>query len=239
MGTIKYLVFDVDNTLLDFDMALMTTQKAVADRVGFDFTEEYCLTDRDLMYEAWNDYRMTETHDLEIQEYWHQHYRMQIVRHYELLMEHLGMNVDPYELLRLNFQAISRMHHTMEAETLDVFRDLSRTYKNVIATNCVTEIKGRLSVFEPYCFRIFVSDEIHAIKPTAMFFGIVLKSLGCRPEECMMIGDSASDDMAGGKRAGLHTCWYKPASDQRTCPEADYQIQSITELPSLLETLTP
>ena len=124
MGLIKYLVFDVDNTLLDFDLSLMTTQKAVADRIGYDFSEEYYLTDRELMYEAWNDYRMTETNDLEIQEHWHRHYRLQIVRHYELLMERLGMNVDPYELLRLNFRTISGMHHTMEPETVDVVREL-------------------------------------------------------------------------------------------------------------------
>jgi HAD superfamily hydrolase (TIGR01549 family) len=178
---------------------------------------------------------MTKTQDLEIQEHWHRHYRMQIVRHYELLMDHLRMNVDPYELLKLNFETISGMHHTMEAETLDVFRDLSRTYKNVLATNCVTEIKGRLSVFEPYCYRIFLSDEIHAIKPTATFFHVVLKSLECRPEECMMIGDSAVDDMAGGKRAGLYTCWYRPGTNPKTCSDADFQIQSITELPLLLE----
>ena len=235
MGLIQYLIFDVDNTLLDFDLSLMTTQKVVADRIGYPFTEEYYLTDRDLMVEAWNDYRMTETHDLEIQEHWHRHFRMQIVRHYELLMERLGMNADPYELLKLNFETISGMHYTMEAVTLDVFRDLSRTYKNVIATNCVKETKGRLSIFEPYCYRIFLSDEIHAIKPTATFFNAVLNSLGCRPEECMMIGDSAADDMAGGKRAGLHTCWYRPGKDQKICPDADFRIQSITEPPLLLE----
>ena len=238
MGLIKYLVFDVDNTLLDFDLSLMTTQKAVADRIGYDFSEEYYLTDRELMYEAWNDYRMTETNDLEIQEHWHRHYRLQIVRHYELLMERLGMNVDPYELLKLNFRTISGMHHTMEPETVDVVRELSAAYKIVIATNCVTEIKGRLSVFEPYCYRIFLSDEIHAIKPTATFFNTVLGSLGCRPEECMMIGDSATDDMAGGKRADLHTCWYKPKNDLKTCPDADYRIRSITELPALLQRIS-
>ena len=238
MGEIKYLIFDVDNTLLDFDLSLMRTQKTVADRIGYDFSEEYYMTDRELMYEAWKEYQMTDTNDLEIQEHWHRHYRMQILRHYELLMERLKMDVDPYELLQLNFETISDMHHTMEDETLDVFRELSKTYRTVIATNCVTEIRGRLSIFEPYCYRIFLSDEIHAIKPTATFFDTVLKSLGCRPEECMMIGDSATDDMGGGKRAGLHTCWYKPGIENRVCSDADYVIQSITELPALLERIS-
>ena len=145
------------------------------------------------------------------------------------------MELNPYELLKLNFEVISGMHYTMEYETLDVFKALSQTYRNVIATNCVKETNGRLSIFEPYCYKMFISDEIHAIKPTATFFNTVLTGLGCRPDECLMIGDSATDDMAGGKRAGFHTCWYRSAMDDKICPDADYRIHSITELPALLD----
>ena len=73
MSTIKYLVFDVDNTLLDFDLSLIGTQKAVADRIGCHFSEEFYLTDKNLMYEAWNEYQMSDTDDQDIQERWHQH----------------------------------------------------------------------------------------------------------------------------------------------------------------------
>lgn len=234
MVSIKHLIFDADDTLLDFGMALMRAQKAVADRIGIRIEEEYLLTDWELMYEAYHEFQMTETNDFEIQKYWHLHYRMCIVRHYELLMERFGIQLDPYELLRLTFESISEMHYTMEKETLDIFKALSETYKISIATNCVTEIKGRLSVFEPYCYKIFISEEIQAIKPTSAFYHAVLDGLDCQPEECLMIGDSAKDDMAGGKAAGLHTCWYHRGKSGEVCPYADYSIDSITELPELL-----
>ena len=126
---------------------------------------------------------------------------------------------------------------TEDPETLDVLKTLSRTCRIAIATNSVEETKGRLSVFEPYCVRMFLSDEVHAIKPTPAFFRAVLSGLGCRPEECLMIGDSASEDMAGAKRAGMHTCWYRRGKGNRACPDAEYSILSITELPALLEGL--
>ena len=235
MSAIKYLVFDVDNTLLDFGLSLIRSQKVVADRIGVEFSEEYFRADQELMDEAWNEFRMDDTNDREIQEYWHLHYRMQVLRQYEMLGRRLGIDCDPCELMRIRFESISGMHYTMEPETLDVFRELSGTYRNVLATNSVTETRDRLSIFEPYCYRIFLSDEIHAIKPTATFFNTMLRSLECAPEECLMIGDSATDDMGGGKRAGLRTCWYKRGKGNRVCSAADYSIESITELPALLE----
>jgi len=228
----------VDNTLLDIQLSLIRSQKDVADRIGCVFSGDFFLADQKLMDDAWDEFRMNDTQDPDIQAYWHQHYRMQIVRQYEMLAQQTGMECDPYELMKLRFESINRMHFTMEPETLDVFRELSRTYRNVLATNSVTETRGRLSIFEPYCCRMFLSDEIHAIKPSAAFFDAMLTSLGCRPEECLMIGDSATEDMGGGKRAGLRTCWYKRGKGNRVCSDADYSIESITELPGLLNRMS-
>ncbi|MCR5652155.1 MAG: hypothetical protein K6F86_13355 [Lachnospiraceae bacterium] len=40
---IKYLVFDVDNTLIDFDMSLIRAERVIADRLGIKLTDDYFI----------------------------------------------------------------------------------------------------------------------------------------------------------------------------------------------------
>ena len=83
-----------------------------------------------------------------------------------------------------------------------------------------------------------ISDEIHAVKPDSLFFRAVISGLGCASAECLMIGDSVSDDMKGAKSAGFHTCWYRRGKGGVECEYADYRIDSIAALPGLLEGMT-
>jgi 2-haloacid dehalogenase len=95
---------------------------------------------------------------------------------------------------------------------------------------------ARTSAFAPYTYRIFISESVGSIKPTAAFFDHVLRDLGCRPEECLMVGDSLSNDIRGAKAAGMDTCWYNPRGKAVPADAgADHVIGSIRELPDILE----
>ena len=63
-----------------------------------------------------------------------------------------------------------------------------------------------------------------------------LDRLGVAPAESLMVGNSLSRDVVGGKRAGLHTCWL--ALDDEEEPvglvEPDFTIRSLGELPRLV-----
>lgn len=52
---IKYLVFDVDNTLLDFNMSLFRAEKAIADRLGIPFTADYFTRAGEMIDAAWGE----------------------------------------------------------------------------------------------------------------------------------------------------------------------------------------
>ena len=63
-----------------------------------------------------------------------------------------------------------------------------------------------------YFAHCFVSEKVGADKPSQRFFDGCLKELpGVRPEECMMIGDSLTADITGGRAYGMSTCWYVPS----------------------------
>ena len=50
-----------------------------------------------------------------------------------------------------------------------------------------------------------------------------------------MIGDSLTADIAGGRAAGMHTCWFDPADRGAAMPpQADWRITRLEELLAIL-----
>lgn len=47
-------------------------------------------------------------------------------------------------------------------------------------------------------------------KPSKAFYKRVLGSIGCRPEEAVMVGDKLFNDIWGGNRVGMYTILVKP-----------------------------
>ena len=64
---------------------------------------------------------------------------------------------------------------------------------------------------------------------------------GIRAEECMIIGDSLTADIAGGQAAGMETCWFcrekmeeSELENVRRTHKADHVIKRLEELKDLL-----
>ena len=91
---------------------------------------------------------------------------------------------------------------------------------------------GMLDAFE----RLFISGQLGAEKPSRVFFDRCLAQLpGVRPEQCLMIGDSLTADIAGGRAAGMRTCWFDPADHGAAMPpQADWRITRLEELLDIL-----
>lgn len=83
-----------------------------------------------------------------------------------------------------------------------------------LVTNGISEVQRarvtRLGI-ESLFQAIVVSSEVAAAKPGAAIFDIAFERLG-HPERVstVMVGDSLTSDMAGGRGYGIATCWYNP-----------------------------
>ena len=55
-------------------------------------------------------------------------------------------------------------------------------------------------------------------------------------DKAIIVGDSLSSDIQGGINAGIRTCWVNPKHKEAKI-QPDYEIENITQLESLLETL--
>jgi putative hydrolase of the HAD superfamily len=81
-----------------------------------------------------------------------------------------------------------------------------------------------------------VSGEIGTGKPEPAIFHHLLAILGVPPQETLMVGNSLSRDIVGGKAAGLATCWLALEGEDEPVGliEPDFTIHSLHELPEIV-----
>ena len=225
----KYLLFDLDNTLMDFDRAEETAFYAA-------FSASDLAVDANT-YAVYHEINSGLWHQLEKGEVTRE--RLKDLR-YEMLFERLGMPDDgkSRQVSDLYFTELSRQQFLMEGAE-DVCRLLRPHYKMYIVTNGTYEVqRGRFfdSPLEKYFDGIFVSEHIGAAKPSPLFFEHVLEAVGDGDTSAYcVIGDSLTSDMDGAILAGMDAIWL----DHRSTHDAKgravtHILQDIRDLPAYL-----
>tara|TARA_R110001583_G_C5671033_1_gene411104 strand:- start:19015 stop:19767 length:753 start_codon:yes stop_codon:yes gene_type:complete len=75
-------------------------------------------------------------------------------------------------------------------------------------------------------------------KPASAFFMAAVNSVGCKPEEVLMIGDDAEADVGGALKAGLQACLVQTGK-YRQGDESRIQLLGGVCVPSVVEAITP
>ena len=110
-----------------------------------------------------------------------------------------------------------------------------------IASNGATvNAKGRMAStgLDRYTDALFISEEMGVTKPDAAFFDHCLERIGEPRASCIMIGDSLSSDMLGAKNASLKSVWFRPTGDVEKAMkeyEIDWCAASFDDLFTVLE----
>jgi len=83
---------------------------------------------------------------------------------------------------------------------------------------------------------VITYDEAREKKPSPVPFNMALEQLKLKPEECLMIGDWAERDMVGAKAVGMKTVFARYGDTFNTLhPGSDYDINSISELINIIK----
>ena len=232
----KYIIFDVDDTLLDFNSAFKNARIAVADKLGVTYSYDYRAFDEKCGWQAWKESGLDNTTSKDIQDNYHDYYYHYIRNHNKYLLQGLELSFDENELFDCYIKSISSSKILQESRTLQVYAKLSEKYKLALATNGIEKIqRNRISDFMPYTYKTYISEEIGCIKPSKEFFEYMIRDLQCCPGDCLMVGDSITNDMAGAKAVGMDTCFYNIKSKKK--PDiviVDYEIESIEILLQIL-----
>jgi HAD superfamily hydrolase (TIGR01549 family) len=122
----------------------------------------------------------------------------------------------------------------------EVFNTCASRFKTCIATNGIADMQRiRLQAFLPHTYRLFISEELHTIKPDPAFFYAMANDLHTDIKKCLFIGDSLSSDVAGCASVGMDCVWVNPKKITLPAPlSVKAQIGSIDELIPLLRQIT-
>ncbi|KXL51743.1 putative HAD-hydrolase YfnB [Anaerotignum neopropionicum] len=223
----KFLLFDVDHTLLDFSTSEKKALKKSFDAFGIPFTEEILA-----WYLAHN------------QTLWASYENGCIPR--ETIFENrfgdtfsqFSISADGNLMEKTYRQALSEGADLIE-NALEVISKLSETYKLYIVTNGLASTQEKRLIdsgLATYFEAVFVSEIMGFQKPMVAYFDYCFARIpDFQKSHALIIGDSLSSDIQGGIRAGIDTCWFNPAHlINNTSFQPTYEIHNLMELFSLL-----
>lgn len=227
---ITTIFLDLDDTLFSFQQAEQVALKETMRHYTLPYSDEILA-----LYSAGNDAQWKLLEQGKVQ-------RSEIgYRRFDLLLTHLGSDLDREEVNRYYMERLSSRHFFLPGAE-ELLSALHGRYTLCLASNGTGWVQeGRLksSGILPLLDRVFISEYLGANKPQPGFFDACFASLpGVKRSESLMLGDSLTSDMLGGKTAGMHTCWYNPNRlPLPTDGTVEYQIHHLPDLLPLLEKL--
>lgn len=225
---ITTLLFDLDDTLLDFQLSEKLSVKAALEQFGLPAGDAVAQRYSELNMAHW---KMLERGEITL---------MQVkLRRFEVLFAELGVTADPEEVMPVYEKLLSAAHYTMSGAE-ELLRELYGKYDLYVLSNGTGHVQRRRlreSGIEPYLKGFFISGEIGVNKPDKGFFDYCFARMdGVKRENCLMIGDSLTSDMKGGRNAGIETVWFNPRGlKNESDVSPDHEIRRLSELPALLE----
>ena len=220
----KYLLFDLDHTLLDFDAAEDIALSQLLKEEGVVDIQAYKDYYVPMNKALWKDLEQKKITKAEL-----------INTRFAKLFAHFGIEKDGAYLAERYQFFLSKQGQTFPGVEDLLKKLISKGYELYAATNGITYIQtGRLeqSGIAPYFKEIFISEQLHTQKPDAEFY----EKIGARipnfnKNQTLMIGDSLSADIQGGNNAGIDTIWYNPHHlENKTQAQPTYEVDSYQAL---------
>lgn len=226
---ITTILWDVDNTLLDFNYSMRNSLKQCFRTVGLQVTEE--MIDR----------------YAEINEGWWKRLERGEVTKAQLLngrfidfFAEFGLEELDVEKFRKDYQRNLGNIYSYLDDSLTICKSLQMKLKQYVVTNGVASTQRNklgLSGFADIMEEILVSEEIGYEKPSKEFFEYCLRQVDEKDRrKILIVGDSLTSDILGGNRAGIKTCWYNPKElPLQEGFSVDYEIGDLHQIYDILE----
>lgn len=226
---VEFLFIDLDDTILDFKKEENVAVKKTLADFGVEPTEAVCSRYSIINQQHWEAMERKELTRQQV-----------LVGRFAVLFQELGVDVDPAECSRQYTQNLAIGHFFLPGAR-EAVEALSKKYKLYMTSNGTAWVqRSRLESadIEKFFLDIFISQEIGYNKPAPEFFaGCFAKIPDFDPAKAMIVGDSLSSDILGGKNAGIATCWVNPKHKPAGNIVPDYEIEDLTQLENLLENI--
>ncbi|WP_035785000.1 HAD hydrolase-like protein [Butyrivibrio sp. MC2021] len=246
---IRAVLWDLDNTLLDFDVAEWEALCTDFREFGLgEFTEDML---KDYMVINRRRWQALERGEMEKQEVLEGRFRE--------FFGFLGKDTSIAAAFNDRYQELLGETICFRDDSYELLKSYQRKVLQCMASNGTKKAQtGKLknSGFDKIFDLCFISEEIGAEKPSIDFFTPCFEEIdkwlmerekdlpysggkylgNIKKDEMIIIGDSLTSDIRGGNNAGIKCCWYNPKNlplnqDLRI----DYEIKSLQEVKDILQ----
>jgi 2-haloacid dehalogenase len=223
----RTLLFDVDDTLLDFGAAEREALRALFKEQNISLTTEMKANYKKINQELWESFEEGKINRGEV-----------LNTRFSILFQAYNREVDG-ALLEKSYRSYLEEGKQLVNGALELILDLQDQYDLYIVTNGVSKTQykrlrdsGLYQLFKD----IFVSEDTGFQKPMKAYFDYVFARIpNFDVNQALIIGDSLSADIKGGQLAGIATCWFNPEmKPNNTNIIPTYEIQKLEELYRIL-----
>ena len=223
----KAVLLDVDGTLLDFNESAKEAMVRAFNVVGVKYSEKVFITFHTVNDRLWQRIEKGEITRAELHK----------IR-WKTIYEELGVKAD-YDLTERLFLAGLNEIAVPVKDALETVKYLSKKYKVYTASNApYTQQVNRLTTsgILPYITKILNFETLGIHKPQKEFFDKCAEAvLPANKSQTVIIGDSLSADIKGGRDIGITTVWFnengKKIAEDRIF---DYEINSLKDIKNIL-----
>ena len=216
----KAILFDVDDTLMDFQTGNRNAVNRLMDELGYHHPDRYA------QYEAVNLKCWAELEAGLLTQN-----QLKLAR-FVRFFDRYPVTGDP-KWAAERFVALLGQQSILLPHALETVRTIAERRPVAIVTNGITSVQRSrlaLSPLKDWVTEVVISEEVGLSKPRPGIFLLALERLGVKPRDALMVGDGVNSDIRGANNAGIDACWFNPAG--KTLPEgvhAEYQISDIRQ----------
>ena len=225
---IKYVLFDVDDTIIDFRKSAELCFQRFSDKYGWGISGvDVCECFYSTTLPMWKEVDKGTLTGRELRR----------IR-WPMVFKNLGLKVEGEETFEETFREGIGEAAIPIPNSKEVLEALSKKYTIGIASNAyLAQQSKRLELldYKKYIKYYFTSMDIGTEKPHREFYEHCLREMGNPdPDSVIMIGDSPTADVQGAKNMGLKTCFFNKRGLDPTLVDADYIIDDLKELLDIL-----
>lgn len=230
MKKYKYILWDIDDTLIDFKSSEKIALKKCFEDYGVILTDEDVEVYSNINSRYWDLLTQGKIDK-----------KVMLNKRFEDFTEQLNLEYIDCEAINRNYQEELGGCAIMYDGAYEICKEFQKTKKLYAVTNgtAVAQHKklnktGLVDLFDG----IFISDEVGYEKPDIRFFDYVFNEIpNFKAEETIIIGDSLLSDMMGANNSGIDCCWFNPKGNinGNTNIKINFEIKMLNDLLEIIE----
>ena len=223
----QWILFDADGTLFDYDKTETNALANAFAEAGHAFDATVRASYREINRQIWLAFERGEISQQELR-----------ARRFEQLFAAIGVEEDPESFSEVYLRHLADGTDLIEGAE-EILEKLSEELGLMLITNGLKDVqRPRLakSTIHGYFKDVVISDEIGSAKPAPEIFDVAFERMDDpHKDDVLIVGDSLTSDIRGGRDYGIDTCWFNPDRRPRE-PEVEsrYEISSLDELSGIV-----